>query len=118
MPARCLPGALPRSSLSQVGGAGGYDWSKPTRPPGFGIWVADHRRGVRTFFLAVDVALVATIIASVVRGDVWWQLYLQAVLWPWLTYQAGWLVPSTVDRWRSYQGSPDADADSEARRTS
>ena len=59
--------------------------------------------GVRALFFAIDAALGAMIILSLIRGEVWWQLYFQAVLWPWLTYQTGWLVPATVDNWRSDQ---------------
>ena len=92
-------------------GSGGYDWNRPSRPPGFSFWIADHRVSVRTLLFAVDAVLVAMIVVSLLRGDVWWQLYFQAVLWPWLTYQAGWLVPGIVDRWRSDQGVSGAGAD-------
>lgn len=68
--------------------------------------------GVRALFFAIDAALIVMIILSLIWGEVWWQLYFQAVLWPWLTYQAGWLVPATVDRWRSDQGASGASADS------
>ncbi len=87
-------------------GAGGYDWKKPTRPPAFVMWVAEHRAPVRIVLLILDVAFVAAVVVDLAVGDVWWLLYVEVVLWIGLTYQFGWGLPATADRWHAGQDHP------------
>lgn len=84
-----------------TGGASGYDWSRPFKPPGMSIWIADHRRGVRLTFFVIDLALLVEVILTLIDGDIWWLLYIRIIVWAGLTYQAGWLIPASVDRWRA-----------------
>lgn len=59
--------------------------------------------------LGFDATLVAVLVAGLFSGDNHWYNYLQLVSWAWVTASFGWLMPKSVDEWRSGElGSSDS----------
>lgn len=88
-----------------AGDVGRRDGRGPARPPRSSTWIADHRGLVRGLLVLVGLALLAAVLVRLVGGGNWGVLLVQALFWSWLTYQAGWALPRTVDRWRAQDRS-------------
>ena len=87
--------------------SGSYDWQQPPEPSGFAKWVADHRLLSRVVLVGIDATLVVVLVTKISSGDNHWSSYFQLVFYGWLTWNTGWIVPTSVDTWRRpQQGDP------------
>jgi hypothetical protein len=68
------------------------------------VAIADRRALVRVCFVALDLALLVTIVVLLLQGDKsWWLVCPGLVALACLTYLWGWSVPAGVDAWRREQ---------------